>query len=208
LHQEDFVLRAAGRGAHRRANVIGVVENQIPTRHLRLDVTPQGGVVKADANRDLAKVALIQRHRGMNGRTLALVHGFGFTGRCAVASTVAHDCHQLLVVGTDDACMAKAANELMKRGGGQVVVKDDLVIGMVELTIAGLMSTEKVEVVASKAQGVLEGFRACGCRMNNPNIQLSFLALTVIPELRISDKGLVDVAHSAPYRSWRKGRRS
>jgi adenine deaminase len=197
LHQEDFVLRAAGRGAHRRANVIGVVENQIPTRHLRLDVTPQGGVVKADANRDLAKVALIQRHRGMNGRTLALVHGFGFTGRCAVASTVAHDCHQLLVVGTDDACMAKAANELMKRGGGQVVVKDDLVIGMVELTIAGLMSTEKVEVVAGKAQGVLEGFRACGCRLNNPNIQLSFLALTVIPELRISDKGLVDVAHSA-----------
>jgi adenine deaminase len=107
---------------------------------------------------------------------------------------VAHDCHQLLVVGTDDDCMAQAANQLMRDGGGQLVVKDRKVIGRVELEIAGLMSTEKVEVVARKARRVLDGFAAIGCRMNSPNIQLSFLALTAIPQLRISDMGLVDVS--------------
>jgi len=194
LRPEDLVLRDTTGSSQLTAHVIGVTENQLSTRHLRLDVLSEDGVVKTDMSRDIAKVALIQRHTGMNGRTLALVQGFGFKERCAVASTVAHDCHQLLVVGTDDACMAQAANELVDNGGGQVVVKDAQVIGMVELTIAGLMSSEKVDVVARKAQSVLEGFRACGCPLNNPNIQLSFLALTVIPELRISDKGLVDVA--------------
>jgi adenine deaminase len=129
----------------------------------------------------------------MHGITLGLAHGFGFTERCAAATTIAHDCHQLLVVGTDDACMAVAANELVKHGGGQVVVKDDRVIGLVELPIAGLMSTEHVGIVAAKAKSVLDGFRACGCTLNNPNVLLSFLALSVIPELRISDMGLVDV---------------
>ena len=196
LRAEDLVLRSTSGTSQLTAHVIGVKENQIPTQHLRLDMASEGGVVKADIGRDIAKVALIQRHEGMDGRALALVQGFGFKERCAVASTVAHDCHQLLVVGTDDECIAQAANELMKHGGGQVVVKDGRVIGMVELAIAGLMSSERVEVVASKAQSVLEGFEACGCRLNNPNIQLSFLALTVIPELRISDKGLVDVTRS------------
>lgn len=190
---EDLVLRGASGSSQLKAHVIGVTENHMPTGHLLLDVHSDNGVVTADIGGDIAKLALIQRHKGMDGIVLALVHGFGFKERCAVASTVAHDCHQLLIVGTDDACMAQAANELVHNGGGQVVVKDGLVIGKVELTIAGLMSCEKVEVVAKKAQSVLDGFQACGCRMNNPNIQLSFLALTVIPELRISDKGLVDV---------------
>jgi adenine deaminase len=160
---------------------------------MRMEIGSRDGVVVADTARDIAKLALIQRHKGMHGETLGLVHGFGFTGRCAAASTIAHDCHQLLVVGTDDACMAQAANELMKHGGGQVVVKEGRVIGLVELTIAGLMSTENAGIVAVKAQSVLDGFRACGCTLNNPNVLLSFLALTVIPELRISDLGLVDV---------------
>ena len=89
--------------------------------------------------------------------------------------------------------MAQAANQLAKTGGGQVVIKDGKVIGQVELKIAGLMSTERAEVVARKAATVLDGFKACGCHLNNPNMQLSLLALVVIPELRISDKGLVDV---------------
>ena len=90
--------------------------------------------------------------------------------------------------------MAQAVNSLRSTGGGQVVVKDDRIIGQVELEIAGLMSTEPVEVVAQKAQSVLEGIAACGSPMTNANIQLSFLALTVIPELRVSDRGLVDVS--------------
>ena len=89
--------------------------------------------------------------------------------------------------------MAEAANCLARSGGGQVVVKGGKIIGQVPLQIAGLMSTERVEIVADKTATVLDGFRACGCKLNNPNMQLSLLALVVIPELRISDMGLVDV---------------
>ncbi len=89
--------------------------------------------------------------------------------------------------------MAVAANSLKRSGGGQVVVKNRKVIGQVKLQIAGLMSSERADVVAKEAGTILKGFRACGCKLNNPNMQLSLLALVVIPELRISDKGLVDV---------------
>lgn len=176
-----------------KANVIGVIENQAPTRHLTFDIQPQNGEIKPDIARDIAKIALVERHKGTGGVTVGLVSGFGFTEKCAVASTVAHDSHHMIVVGTDEASMAVAANSLARSGGGQVVVKDGKVIGKVELKIAGLMSTERAEAVARKAETILQGFRACGCRLNNPNMQLSLLALVVIPELRISDKGLVDV---------------
>jgi adenine deaminase len=97
------------------------------------------------------------------------------------------------VVGNDEESMAVAANELARCGGGQVVVVDGNVIALVEMPIAGLMSNERADVVAEKANNVLEGFKMCGSELNNPNMQLSLLALVVIPELRISDKGLVDV---------------
>jgi adenine deaminase len=124
---------------------------------------------------------------------VGLVQGFGFNVPCAVASTVAHDSHHLIVVGTDEHSMAVAANRLAEIGGGQVVVRSGQVIGLVELPIAGLISNERAESVAHKAEMVLAGFRACGCTLNNPNMQLSLLGLVVIPELRISDLGLVDV---------------
>jgi len=176
-----------------KANVIGVIENQAPTRHLKLDVPVEGGEVKVDLRRDIAKVALVERHKGDGRVQVGLVQGFDLKSSCAIASTVAHDSHHMIVVGTDESNMAIAANELARSGGGQVVVKDGEVIGMVDLPIAGLMSNERAEVVARKAASVLEGFRACGCTLNNPNMQLSLLALVVIPELRISDLGLVDV---------------
>ena len=101
----------------------------------------------------------------------------------------------MIVVGTDDASMAVAANQLAKCGGGQVVVMNGQVIGLVDLPIAGLMSNEHADIVAKKAGTVLEGFKMCGSELNNPNMQLSLLGLVVIPELRISDKGLVDVTN-------------
>jgi len=196
LKAEDFVLRTrAADGAEVDANVIGVIENQAPTRHLKLKVKAQGGEVKADLNRDLAKIAVVERHHGTGKVMVGLVSGFEFTRSCAIASTVAHDSHQMMVVGTDDENMALAANELAKCGGGQVVVLNGEVTGRVELPIAGLMSNEHAEIVAGKAASVLAGFMACGCELNNPNMQLSLLGLVVIPELRISDKGLVDVTH-------------
>jgi adenine deaminase len=176
-----------------RANVIGVIENQAPTRHLTFDLQPVDGEIQPDMARDIAKIALVERHKGTGGVTMGLVSGFGFTSKCAIASTVAHDSHHMIVVGTDEASMAAAGNSLARSGGGQVVVKEGKVIGKVGLKIAGLMSTQKADVVAKKAASILDGFKACGCTLNNPNMQLSLLALVAIPELRISDKGLVDV---------------
>ncbi len=192
LTPQDFALPSRSNPTV-KAHVIGVVENQAPTRHLIMEVPVNSGEVHPNIQMDIAKVALVERHRGTGQVQVGLVHGFGFTAPCAVASTVAHDSHHLLVVGTDEEQMALAVNKLAEVGGGQVVVKEGEVIGLVELPIAGLMSTERADVVAHKARSVLEGFRACGCTMENPNMQLSLLALVVIPELRISDKGLVDV---------------
>jgi adenine deaminase len=194
LKADDFILKTgADNGSRVTAHIIGVIENQAPTRHLIEQVFVEGGEVRVDMKRDLAKIALVERHRATGGVSVGLVSGFGLTERCAIGSTVAHDSHHMIVVGTDEACMAMAVNELAKAGGGQIVVKDGKVIGQVELEIAGLMSTERADVVAKKAATVLDGFRACGCNLNNPNMQLSLLGLVVIPELRISDKGLVDV---------------
>ena len=193
LNANDFKLKVKGSRSPVTANVIGVIENQAPTKHLTFDMQPIDGEIKADMERDIAKVALVERHKGTGGITMGLVSGFGLNSKCAIGSTVAHDSHHMIVVGTDDASMVVAANTLAKSGGGQVVVKDGKVIGQVELKIAGLMSNERADVVAQKAETILEGFRACGCHLNNPNMQLSLLALVVIPELRISDKGLVDV---------------
>ena len=196
LKPQDFALRTrAATGSEINAHVIGVIENQAPTRHLKMKVIAQDGEVKSDLKRDLAKIALVERHRATGKVTVGLVNGFEFTRNCAIGSTVAHDSHHMLVVGTDDECMAIAANELAKCGGGQVVVMNGQVIGLVDLPIAGLMSNEHADIVAKKVASVLEGFKMCGSELNNPNMQLSLLGLVVIPELRISDKGLVDVTN-------------
>ncbi|MCZ2127030.1 MAG: adenine deaminase [Anaerolineales bacterium] len=194
LKAQDFRLQTrAADGSEVEANVIGVIENQAPTRHLKMKVKAQNGEVKADIKRDLAKIAVVERHKATGEVTVGLISGFEFTRPCAVASTVAHDSHHMIVVGTDDENMALAANELAACGGGQVVVLNGEVIGKVEFPIGGLMSNERAEVVAKKAATVLDGFKQCGSELNNPNMQLSLTALVVIPELRISDKGLVDV---------------
>jgi adenine deaminase len=192
MSSADFSLPAPKAGPV-TANVIGVIENQAPTRHLRFNLPVQDGQILPDRAQDIAKIALVERHRGTGGVQVGLVHGFGFNAACAIASTVAHDSHHLLVVGTDESAMAQAANYLASIGGGQVVVKDGQVIGEVALPIAGLMSSQPADNVARQAASVLEGFRLCGCLLSNPNMQLSLLALVVIPELRISDLGLVDV---------------
>ena len=177
-----------------KVNVIGVIENQAPTKHLIMDVSLVEGSIQVPPG--LAKVALVERHHKTGVVQLGLVSGFNLSGSCAIASTVAHDCHHLLVIGTSDRDMALAANTLAEVGGGQVVVLNGRVIALVELTIGGLMSIEKADKVAIKVTRLVEAFRSCGCTLNNPNMTMSLLALVVIPEIRISDKGLVDVEHS------------
>lgn len=191
LRAEDFRLAAPDQDEV-LAHVIGITENQAPTRHLQLHVQPQDDEIRPDPQRDLAKIALVERHHGTGGVTVGLVHGFGLQGKCGIATTVAHDSHHMLVIGTDETMMAQAANHLAEIQGGQVVIKDGEVVGLVPLPIGGLMSNAHADTVAQQADSVLKGFRACGCQINNPNMTLSLLALVVIPQLRISDKGLVD----------------
>jgi adenine deaminase len=191
---QDFRIPVDKEKSTFKAHVIGVIENQAPTRHLTFDMQPVAGEIKPDISRDIAKIALVERHRATGEVITGLVSGFGFTRKCAVASTVAHDCHHMIVIGTHEPDMAIAANRLAETGGGQVVVMDGKIIGEVQLPIAGLISEQPVQWVAQKATTVLEGFKTCGCNLNSPNMQMALLALVVIPELRISDKGLVDVS--------------
>ncbi len=195
LTADDFRLRTTLKVERVTCNVIGVIENQAPTKHLQLVMPVKDGEIQLTPG--VAKVAVVERHHQTGNVQVGLVSGFGLTEECAIATTVAHDCHQLLVIGTKDADMAVAVQKLAEIGGGQVVVKKGKVIGLVELSIGGLMSTEKADKVAQKANTILEGFRQCGCSLNNPNMPMSLLALEAIPELRITDKGLVDVNHLA-----------
>ena len=199
LTLKDFRLPAPNGTSRERAvaNIIGVVENQAPTRHLRKEVEIVDGEAQVDINADIAKVALVERHKGTGDVQIGLVEGFGLNVPCAIGSTVAHDSHHMIVVGTSEEDMALAANELARVGGGQIVVRQGKVIALVELPIAGLMASERADKVAEKAAQVLAGLRSCGCQLNNANMQLSLLALVVIPELRISDLGLVDVTKFA-----------
>lgn len=196
LASADFAVRVPpGRPATGdvTANVIGIIENQAPTRHVVATLASIDGFVPADAGQDICKVALVERHAGTGRVQVGFVQGFGFDRPCAIASTVAHDSHHMLVVGTDDEHMAMAANGLAECEGGMLVAREGSVRAVVELPIAGLMSTERADIVAAKTEAVLAEYRACGCNLHNANMQLSLLALVVIPELRISDQGLVDV---------------
>jgi adenine deaminase len=193
LEAADFDV-AAPAGANRvRARVIGVVENQAPTRALEAELAVEGGVVAADITADVCQIALVERHRGTGGVVNGFVSGFGYNVPCAVASTVAHDSHHIIVVGTSKADMAHAANRLAEVGGGVTVWHGGEERALVRLPIAGLMSDAPAAEVAAAAETMVAAMRDCGCTLNNAFMQHSLLALVVIPELRISDRGLIDV---------------
>jgi adenine deaminase len=141
----------------------------------------------------ICQIALVERHRGTGQVVNAFVSGFGYDVPMAMASTVAHDSHHMIVVGTDRAMMAAAANRLAEVGGGVTVWRDGAELALVELPIAGLMSDSPAAEVAASAQAMVAAMEACGCTLNNAYMQHSLLALVVIPSLRISDLGLVDV---------------
>ncbi len=189
----DFVVTAPEGANGVTAKVIGVVENQAPTKALTADLAVTDGVVEPDEAQDVAQIALVERHRGTGGVVNGFVSGFGYKGRMAMASTVAHDSHHMIVVGTSRADMAAAANRLAEIGGGITVWKDGAEIAQVALPIAGLMSDSPAREVAAAADGMVAAMAEVGCTLNNAYMQHSLLALVVIPELRISDLGLVDV---------------
>lgn len=195
----DFEIAAPeGAGDSVLARVIGVVENQAPTRALQANLPIVDGLVGMDESQDICQIALVERHVGTGGVVNGFVSGFGYDRPCAMASTVAHDSHHMIVVGTNREDMALAANRLAEVGGGVVMYAGGRQLALVELAIAGLMSEERAEVVAEKAQQLVNAMKECGCSLNNAYMQHSLLALVVIPELRISDIGLVDVTTFSP----------
>jgi adenine deaminase len=172
--------------------VIGILPGKIITDYLTYDIAPQDGDKRPDIARDLVKIAVIERH-GVNGnRATGFVKGFGLQ-RGAIASTVCHDHHNIAVVGADYADMALAANRLGQIEGGFVVVEGGRVLAELALPVAGLMSLAPFETVRNALVALRAAARTLGVTLEEPFLQLAFLALPVIPHLKITDHGMVDV---------------
>jgi adenine deaminase len=172
--------------------VMEIIPGQIVNRLTVEKAKLEGGLVVADHERDILKFAVIERHRGTGNVGVGFVRGFGLKGG-ALGSSVAHDSHNIVVLGTDDEETRSAAREVGRLGGGQVVVRNGRVLASLPLPVAGLMSDHSLEEVAGQAQQLKKAARGLGCLLDDPFMALSFLALPVVPELRVTDKGLVDV---------------
>lgn len=172
--------------------VIGIIPGQIITDHLTYDIPPQDGDKRPDVTRDLVKIAVLERHGKNGNRTTGFVKGFGLT-RGAIASTLCHDHHNIAVVGVDYDDMALAANRLGQIEGGFVVVQGGRVLAELALPLAGLMSLEPFETVRRDLIALRQAARSLGVTLDEPFLQLAFLCLPVIPHLKITDHGMVDV---------------
>jgi len=172
--------------------VIGLIPGQIVTESLVEQPTVRDGLAVADAARDLAKVVVVERHLGSGRIGIGFVRGFGLQ-RGAIASTVAHDAHNIVCVGVDDGDMARAVGRLAELGGGMVAVDARGVRAELPLAIAGLLSDQPVTVVLEQSRLLSEAVRTLGCAIEAPFHAMGFLALSVIPQLKITDRGLVDV---------------
>ncbi len=186
----DNQLQVPSGGAAIR--VIGLIPGQIVTESLVEPPTVRDGLAVADAERDLAKIAVVERHLGSGRVGLGFVRGFGLS-RGAIASTVAHDAHNIVCVGMNDGDMARAVGRLAELGGGMVVVDQGAVLAELPLAIAGLLSDQPLAVVLDQSRLLAEAVAALGSRLPAPFHAMGFLALSVIPSLKITDRGLVDV---------------
>jgi adenine deaminase len=188
LERLDFSVTAQGR----RMRVIEVIPDQIATRSQIVDARIVEGRVQTDPDNDLLKIAVVERHRGTGRTGIGFIKGFGLK-QGALASTVAHDSHNMVVVGASDADMHAALAELVEMGGGLVVVAQGRAIARLPLPIAGLMSDQPIAVVCRALDDLLAAARRLGSGLSDPFMTLSFMALPVIPALKITDHGLVDV---------------
>jgi len=185
----DFAVPARGKPVR----VIGVVPGQILTEARTAALSEKSGALLTDLEADVLKLAVVERHTGASGRSVAFVQGFGLK-RGAIASSVAHDSHNLIAVGTSDGEMASALNRLAELEGGFVAVKDGAVLAEVALPVAGLMSLGNARELSRALLRLNAAVRdEMGCALESPFMALSFLALPVIPALKLTDRGLVDV---------------
>tara|TARA_R110000744_G_scaffold83269_3_gene163392 strand:- start:196 stop:1950 length:1755 start_codon:yes stop_codon:yes gene_type:complete len=182
----------AGDSAGGKIRVIESDPHQLVTGEIHMEPRIEAGNMVADPSRDLLKLSVIARHGVTNGIGLGFVTGFGFQNG-ALASTVGHDAHNLAVVGTNDSDMAIAAQVLEDAGGGQCVVRDGEVLGLLPLPIAGLISDQAAMRVIEQQDALLAAVKMMGCPTEDPFMPLSFLPLPVIPKLKLTDMGLIDV---------------
>jgi len=194
LKPQDFVVRSEVEDGVARTIVIDT-SGEILTKKKCEELPVRGFQIQADIERDILKIAVIERHKRTGNIGRGFVRGFGLEVG-AIASSVAHDSHNICVVGTKDSDMAAAANEIAELQGGLVATKDGRVLAELPLPFAGLMSTRAVEEVSKAEEHLSEVARGLGCRLASPFMVMSFLSLAVIPEIRLTDKGLVDVSEA------------
>ena len=174
------------------ARVIGLIPDQIVTEALEDTLTVEDGAAVADPSRDLAKVAVLERHLGTGRMGLGFVRGFGIR-RGAFGATLSHDAHNVVVVGVDDGAMARTVGRLLELGGGIVVVEEQGIRAELPLPVAGLLSDRPLAEVVEASRALNAAAQALGVTFPAPFQMLAFLALSVIPSLKITDRGLVDV---------------
>jgi len=189
LEISDFRVDAEGA---REIRVVDLVPDQVVTRASAAVPTVAGGTIVADPEKDLVKLAVVERHRGTGRIGIGFVRGFGLRDG-AFASTVAHDAHNIVIAGVDDEDMLLCARRLAEIGGGLVVCREGRVLGELPLEIAGLMSRKRASDVVAALEKLEDLLAAMGVTVGTPFMYLSFLALSVIPELRVTDLGVVDV---------------
>jgi adenine deaminase len=183
-------LRLPARG--RRARVLGIVKDQLLTTAHQAEVRVEGGVAVADPERDMLRLSVIERHRATGNVGMGFVYGFGLRSG-AMASSVANDCHNIVVVAADDDDGLTAARAVADMGGGIAVVAGGELRAAIALPLAGLMADQAPEVVADQLDVVTSAVRRLGCEVPAPFMAMSFVALPVIPHLKLTDRGLVDV---------------
>ena len=189
---ETFRVPAPGRSdGTARVRAMGIEPGDTITRNIVVEVPVRDGALLADREHDILKVAVFDRHHGSAGtHAFGFVTGFGIHG--ALAQTVSHDAHNLLVMGDNDEDMALAAKTLAECGGGEVAVADGQVLALVELPVCGLMSTERVEVVAEKVAAARRAWEQMGCSMPSPFMTMGVMSLACVPELRLTNRGYVN----------------
>ncbi len=190
ITMDDFKIQTEGDGV-KKVRALEVIPHQLITKSVMSDVKVVDGNAVSNVETDTLKICVIERHRATGNIGKGFVKGFNL--KCgAIASTVAHDSHNMIVIGTNDFDMYTAAVALIKCQGGKVVVKDGEIISQLPLPIAGLMSDKEFDFVVEKCDELNKAAHSIGCKLEDPFMTMGFLSLPVIPELKITDKGVFD----------------
>jgi adenine deaminase len=184
----DFRISATGEQVH----VIGADPDQVVTENFLMDALVRNGEAISDIERDILKIAVIERHHATGNIGKGFIHGFGLK-RGAIAGSVGHDHHNLIVIGADDASMRRAAQTVIEMGGGLTVVDGERILGTLGLPVAGLMTDAPIQDVRREYDALVKAAQGLGSTMHDPFMAMSFMGLEVIPKLKLTDIGLVDV---------------